>query len=73
MTLIEKLEQKRREMDRRVIRSLAGPYDYECAEMRDLLDEVIATIHPPLMMVGDLSDDDLYEQHRMTAYVCRNN
>ncbi len=56
MSLIERLEAKRRELDKAVVRSLTGSYDFRAAEMRDLFDEVLAMIKVPIMKAGDFLD-----------------
>jgi len=71
VTLIEKLERKRRELDQQVKLSLWNEgYNFRAADMRDLLDEVLATIHAPLMFKGvDTVPEDFYEQLIRTGYV----
>lgn len=44
MSLLERLEAKRREMDRRVMQALPYSYDPQAADMRELLDETIAAV-----------------------------
>ncbi len=66
MGLIEKLEAKRREVDDEVRESMRfDEYDFKAADLRDLLDEVLASIHPPLMMV--VPDDYMEHMAELTA------
>lgn len=62
MGLRERLDKKIRQLDRHVKRSLNHDYDFEVADMRDLLEEIRARWDPPSLLV--LSNFDLYEQDR---------
>lgn len=58
-SLIQRLEAKFKELDWKVRRSAQDRnYDWKTAEMRDLLEEVLSTIHAPIMAYP-LSDVEL--------------
>lgn len=62
MPLIERLQREVKRQSDRVRQSLPDKYDDQAAEIRDLLEEVLASIKPPLMVMPadvDLSGLDL--------------
>ena len=58
MDLQNRIREKSRQLDHKVKESLTGRYDFAAAEMRDLLDEVLAAWMPPLMTYEPFRDED---------------
>ncbi len=75
MSLIERLEKEIAKQDRKVSESLGrrhhAGYDQEAATLRELLTELRAQLHPPLLYVppGNWLTDEVYNQLRSTGYV----
>ncbi len=70
MDLQNRIREKSRQLDMRVKRSLDNRgYDFEAAEMRDLLDEILARWKAPLMYYDpDLNTHD-FEMLMKPGYI----